>query len=449
VSGKALDKMTTFLIDGREHRLNGERNLFETLKSTYSKREGFCYHPLLENSRSCLLCQIYDEKRKKVVLSCQVIPHEGDRFLTQHEVLTKAKKEVNNLYHQGHDFLCSRCSHQKGCTLKDFFSQPLHQLKEAPKETLAEIKLNDFLGADFSQCIHCSLCTDFEKEHSSRPILLESEKHPQVVGHLDHNYGVNLIDLCPTGCFHLLGESNFNISEIGRDFCRGCDRLCETEVLNDRSQSGLKVIRARAPHGATHWVCDDVNRQWRERLKIPLTRPLKKQDGQWRPYEGVEASGPWHILAPANLPDAMWSLLERWNNSNSQLTLEFYHWPERHEQKGLLRAQYHFYQEQRMKLEEAGLVKPPQQQQKVLLIAPEWIANEKKWSEVLDNVRQFSRKVFVGPSINFELYDIMDELHPIKSYDLMAWSGRNYQNELHLKAGAIVDVDLFEEGTEK
>ncbi len=445
----SLDHSQSFLIDGKEFALPVEGNLYEVLGQNQTRPDGFCYHPLLKNSRSCLLCQVYDERRGKVVLACQVQPGEGDRFLTSHQSLRAAKEEVEDLYYSGHEFSCSRCSHHRRCYLKAVFPQPLEQKTIEHKESLPTIPLSENLSVNFSQCIHCSLCTDFEAEHSSQPILLASEKHPQVVGHFDHNYGVNLIDLCPTGCFQLVSETNFSTNYIEKDFCRGCDRLCEVEVLYDITQSNRKGLRARAPLGSAHLVCDDVNLQWQERLKIPLNRALKKEGTTWRPYEGIETDGPWHIMVPSNLPHEMWKLLDDWVSLNPATSFEFYEWPDRREQKGLLRAQRHFLQEERLKFEERGFVKDANQKQQVALISPEWIGDEKVWQDVLERVQNFSRKVFIGPAMNFDLYEKMDELQPVPAYDLMSWRGRNYQNELHSKVGQTTSVQLFKEVNKK
>lgn len=425
----------TFELDGETLTWREGLSLNEEVKKRSRQAAGFCDHPLIKNSISCLLCQVYDDKNQKVVLACETLPSPGSRYLTRHPSLVQAKKEVEELYKKGHSFSCSRCSHNQNCQLKTSFNQPLVDQSEPSKERFEPIKLNDKIVADFSQCIQCALCTDFEAGHTSSPVLIPSEPHPQVVGQFDHNYGVNLIDLCPTACFSSIGGQVSSSKEIHsyQDFCRGCDRLCEVEVLFEQREKQILPLRARTPELAAHWVCDEVNTQWQNRLKIPLTRTLKKTSEGWRPNQGLAIDGPWHILAPKNLPEEMWSLIDEWARRNKTLSLEFYDWQERSKESGLLRGRKTFEQDSQIKIAQIFESRPAQEKVQVCLIAPEWIGSEREWQEVLDKVSSFPKKAFLGPAINFELYDKMDELIATPSYDQLSWQGRNYQNEGHIK----------------
>lgn len=425
-----------FELDGESISWREDVSLNEEIRKRHPQASGFCDHPLVKNSKSCLLCQVYDEKGQKVILACEVVPTPGGRYSTRHPALNEAKKEVEELYNQGHSFSCSRCSHSLNCQLKGVFNQPLVDKSIHSKERFEKISLNDKIVADFSQCIQCALCTDFEKNHSHSPALIASEPHPQVVGKLDHNYGVNLVDLCPTGCFFPLEGQTTSSKEVEsfHDFCRGCDRLCEVEVIYEQRENQILPLRAKTPELSAHWVCDEVNSQWHKRFKIPLNRSLKKTSEGWRSSDRLSIDGPWHIIAPKNLPEEMWSLLEEWYKRNNNISLEFFEGKERNEEQGLLRSRCSFEQESQLKVESLIKARSPQEKVQVCLVSPEWIPHEKGWQEVLSKVAVFPKKVFMGAAINFDLYEKMDELVAVPSYDELSWRGRNYQNEEHAKA---------------
>ncbi len=426
------ENQLSFYVDGKLIVGNENENLFEAIKNSGFSMPGFCFHPLFESTRKCLLCNVFDEKKTEVISSCLTKPEEGGRYSLYHEELSLSKSEVDSLYQGAHNFSCSQCNHRSRCHLVDEVGNKSVSLEKAPDKG-ETIELSEDLSLNLDQCISCMLCTDFEESVSTVPALSNEGEVVLVVGKLTHNYGVNLLDICPTGCFESGLVSNIQTNVLEADFCRGCDRLCRTEVHYNHSANGLRPIRASSPRRSSFWVCDEVNKPLKYTFKLPLRSLLSKVEGRWLVGDHLSLSENWHFILPDNLPEELWDNLISEVSSltnREDWSYEFIRWPERSTQAGILRSQTIFTQKKKEKVEQLiGEYNGDLGHKKVLLVMPEWIADDTSWKAVMERFNGAKFKAFAGPFMNHEIYDKADSLLPLPPYWEMSWNGTNYQNE--------------------
>ena len=200
--------MISFTVDGKSIECPEGANLMEVLwnqndqglKQPYKRAEvsGFCHHPLIESSKKCLLCSVYDEKTKKLVKACERNVAEADAFLVDDERVSLAREEIKDVYFKGHDFHCTSCKNQGQCHLHGNLGvgHPRKVNQISPQGEMVEsVRLNEFLSLDTQECINCSLCSDFEKAVSDKPALSLMESGLVVNGGIGHN----LVDAISVG----------------------------------------------------------------------------------------------------------------------------------------------------------------------------------------------------------------------------------------------------------
>ena len=71
----------TLIIDGKEVRINGEKNLLELIRKTGVEIPTFCYHSDLSVYSACRLC-IVEIEGMGIVTSCSTPPAEGMKVKT-------------------------------------------------------------------------------------------------------------------------------------------------------------------------------------------------------------------------------------------------------------------------------------------------------------------------------------------------------------------------------
>lgn len=439
--------MITITVDGKSLVAPAGLNLFELLKKS-SDISGFCHHPLLKTSQKCLLCTVYDENQGQFIHACQKSIEEGDVYLLEHEKVKEAKRELESIYFNDHKFHCTNCDNQSLCQYPQNFGEGFPRqsgevellAKEGEKQN--HYRLSDNLHLNLLECIDCGLCSDFERAVSHEPALVQTENGLEVIGGLSHNLGVNLLDLCPTGCFEDKRVATLKTKRVQEDFCRGCDRLCRVEQHLVLGASGLFPIRLSSPKNMAHWLCDEANESFKKSGHLPLSNLLVKREGQWGPgtpdSDLVSLSeGSWHLIVPANLPNEVWECLilnlkKTKNGSNDNVKLSVIEWPNRTQEKELLRQPRNFKQSLRTDLEQlCDLVElvGVSNKENVLLVSPEIIKNQELWDKVVMEVSGYKRKVFAGPSLSYDLYDKVDTLIPLPAYHTLSWSGESYQGE--------------------
>ncbi|MCF8059510.1 MAG: hypothetical protein K9K67_09450 [Bacteriovoracaceae bacterium] len=425
-------EQVSFYVEGKLIVASEGETLFEAINRDSFEIQGYCFHPLFESSSKCLLCNIYDEKRGDVISACRTAPIEGGRYSLYHNDLTLAKKEVDSLYQSSHHFNCTQCDNQSRCRLVNEIGNKGLETSAVPKEDKAH-KLSEELRVNLKQCITCMMCTDFEKSVTEQPALYEEAGEIKVKGEFSHNYGVNLLDICPTGCFESKEILKRKTSVIKKDFCRGCDRLCRTEVHFEEGQNGLRAIRASSPLNSTFWVCDEVNKPIVNNLKLPLRSLLTKKDGSWIHGDYLSTKEPRHLIIPKNLPEELWQYLISNLSSIENVqdwSYEFISWKSRANEVGLMRTEKTFSQEKQNSIQR--LLTPYDgelKEKSVVLIAPEWLPDLIQWSTLLERFKRARHKAFAGAFINAEIYESANTLIPLQPYWEMSWKGKNYQNE--------------------
>lgn len=443
--------MTKVFLDGQEVSLNDNLSLFENLK----QRDlilGFCSHPLIKNDRHCNLCWVYDEGEEGIVRSCEVTPKEGSRYNLHSAIASKAVNESLDSLIQYHQPQCKKCNQKNLCHIKgilkdDSSIRSLERQGEVEKKTYSSQ-----ISFSSEQCISCSLCVKFEENISDSPALIENETGKvSLKTEAKHNYGINLIDLCPTGCFSQKSMTQAQPSFYQKDFCRVCDRLCETESLFLKDFDSHKPFRQRAPQGAAYWLCDEVNNGHKiENLGLPLKSIMKKDGERWTAGELPESSRNWHFVLPENLPTEIWNYLNTLLD-NSQYTFEFIKESPRNSVEGILRQSKAFKQKSRddffernRERERALLTKGSNTE--FFFISPEYLEKGSQFEKNLNQVKS-KKAVWAGFFITPQLLKGVGHIVPLPDYRLLKWDAINYHNELRENDpfGESVHLKLFKD----
>lgn len=383
-------------------------NLFEALHKK-GRVGGYCHHPLLKRSQYCSLCWVWNEGEKKLERACQVEIKEGDRYTENHEEVRGAVKEAEDI------------------------------LKRFKENHFQEDKTHDYSYAvtvNFKDCTRCLLCLDFEESIEAKSIELSGSGDLTLREKADHNYGVNLIPLCPSQCFNEKDVSPVSGDKVVPSFCRGCDRMCETEVHLHRRGQNFEEVFQRAPMHSAYWVCDEVNESFKgKNLGIPLRSALEKKGEEWTMGLLPKLDGDFHFILPENLPgEIITSLSELFQKGQKyNLTYQIFSWKERQHVTGLLRPSYFFeqpeYLEFQEKFSEKNWEEGIDKSKKIYLIAPEWIVDAGAFTQLLKRAGK-QTLYYAGSFYQGEILRFANYLIPLPSYKLLSWNALNYHKEV-------------------
>lgn len=442
--------MISYSVNGKTYHEQNGRNLLESLREKLGEGSkealGFCYQPLLKSSQKCLLCTVYDEKSDQLIRACEYEVREGSSYSLVNDQVKEAMSEIRDVYIKTHSFHCSNCENNGLCDLKNALGTGHPKsASEVLVNNPQTFELNESLSLNMKECIHCGLCCDFEKEFSKESTLTLGDRGQlKVCGDVTHNMGINLLDICPTGCFSdkEVSKSPPNVREA--DFCRECDRLCRIDVILASKGREYRPLRAAPPRHMAHWICDEANTPFKRQTGVRLhSHLIKREAQQWVPIgsdqELPSLSQEWLLLLPSNLPDDLWEyVLDQLaaHKEYGKKSVCFIDWPDRSQENGLLREPRNFMQEQRQRVQEVcevvsldSLAEYQKKVHGVVLIAPETIKSSHLWQEVINLIQGFSQRVFVGPYLLADLYEKVDMILSVPAYSQMSWSGKTYQGE--------------------
>lgn len=419
------------IINGESHKVQEGMPLYEYLVGKDLIQAGYCYHPLLnEEVSSCLLCLIKDEESGQWIPSCKETSKEGKKYSTARGLFNNSKDiledKFENLF-KSHEMNCSSCQNFFRCTLKEIIpgSVPKSEGKRIEKP---KMDLGRGLTLELTHCIDCGICSTFEKVVTDSPAIKFNAGTVEVVDKLDHNMGVNLISLCPTGCFsHRDSYEHLKVKE--QDFfCRGCERLCELRI--GLSGEG-HIVSVKNKDFLASWICDFSLSQIKSNNTMSIFVPYK-MDSELGPIPSSFPSRQkdQHFVLFNGLPDEIYFALDKLFEENDAWTFELINWDDRESEKGLLRKGRNFksLQEEEFKLK---FVKREKQRDiNPYVILSDFIPCEDTLKKALERVQKMKgSKVIAASVVERQLIKSFDFLVPLKPFHFYSWHAVNFNEE--------------------
>jgi hypothetical protein len=313
------------LIDGSAYSLNEGMNLFDELERAGLDVKGVCHHSLLDGREHCRLCLIKDTQSNQLIKSCATSIRQDMSLSFDNREVKDAFEVHRSLILSQHELACSRCAQRGSCTLEsdlnisdrewsdDYFNYRLAKSDDVEK-------LSEELSVNLGKCIDCDKCVVFERSFAKDPSLIRKDGI-ECVGLLDHNMGINLVSLCPTGCFEHKDFSQIENTHIRHDVCRGCDRLCGVDIKRQE----LKNVTIGPK--ADHWICDEASLMLRDQALTSVNLEPVKMDGE----------GPALFIVPYGLDDDHYNWVIRQLAADDNSIWYLFGWPEREKENGFLR----------------------------------------------------------------------------------------------------------------
>ena len=292
--------MPVIEIDGKEIEIAAGATVMDAAHQAGITIPHFCYHKKLSIAASCRMCLVEVEKAPKPLPACATPVTEGMKVQTRSVKAIAAQQGVMEFLLINHPLDCPICDQGGECQLQDTavgYGASASRYSE-PKRVVKEKDLGPLIATDMTRCIHCSRCVRFGQEISGLMELGMAGRgeHTEVMPFLEtqvsHELSGNVIELCPVGA---LTSKPFRYSARSWELSRrksvsphdGLGSHLQVHVKNNRV---LRVVPRENEAINECWIADR-DRYSYEALNSPdrLTRPMLKQDGQWREANWQEA----------------------------------------------------------------------------------------------------------------------------------------------------------------
>ncbi|QDX80863.1 NADH-quinone oxidoreductase subunit G [Denitratisoma sp. DHT3] len=283
-------------IDGKALQVQDGSTIIDAAHQAGTYIPHFCYHKKLSIAASCRMCLVEVEKAPKPMPACATPVTNGMKVFTHSSMAVKAQKGVMEFLLINHPLDCPICDQGGECQLQDLAvgyggAQARY---EEEKRVVPNKDLGPLVSTDMTRCINCTRCVRFTQEIAGFQELGQAfrgdraEIMPFVENTVNSELSGNIIDLCPVGA---LTSKPFRFSARTWELSRrksvsphdgvGANLIVQTKL--DRVYRVLPLEN------------EDVNECWladRDRFSYEalnsdqrLTKPMVKQDGQWREVE--------------------------------------------------------------------------------------------------------------------------------------------------------------------
>ncbi len=203
-------------VDGRDIRIEGERNLLELIRKAHIELPTFCYHSDLSVYGACRLC-IVDIDGMGVVTSCSTQPKAGMVVRTNTAQLRQMRRMYLELLLANHHQGCATCVKSDRCKLQELAVRM--GVTEVRFQTKLEAKpldtSNPSLVRDPNKCILCGDC-------------VRACEEIQGVGAIDFAYRGAATTVAPA-----FGKT---LSDVACVYCGLCASVCPTGAITPRPQ---------------------------------------------------------------------------------------------------------------------------------------------------------------------------------------------------------------------
>ena len=254
----------------------------------------FCYHKKLSIAANCRMCLVEVEKAPKPLPACATPVSAGMIVRTASDKAVKAQKGVMEFLLINHPLDCPICDQGGECQLQDLavgYGKSTSRYEEekrvvVPKDAGPLISMKEM-----TRCIHCTRCVRFGQEVAGVMEfgMLGRGEHSEIttfVGKtVNSELSGNMIDLCPVGA---LTSKPFRYSARTWELSRRKsvsphDSLGANLIVQVKGGKVMRVLPLENDAVNECWI-SDKDRFAYEGLDVAdrLTKPMLKQDGQWR-----------------------------------------------------------------------------------------------------------------------------------------------------------------------
>ena len=315
--------MVNVQVNGTWHRFPKGMRILEALQSIGIEVPHYCYHHKLSSPGNCRMCLVEQglpprpapgqapavdaegylaiQWQPRAVISCSNTVAENMGIRTESLLVREARNGVMEFLLANHPLDCPICDQAGECQLQEFavgYGRGESRFRDQKVKKPKNVDIGPRIRLDAERCILCGRCIRFMNEVAGDPVLGFTDRggfttlavHPD--RRLDHNYGLNTVDICPVGA---LTSTDFR-------FQMRVWFLKETKTIDVNCGTGCNITvwtRDNQIHRVTPRENNEVNSCWMpdsHRLAFHhlhsdarLTGPLVRENDVQRPATWDEA----------------------------------------------------------------------------------------------------------------------------------------------------------------
>jgi len=256
----------------------------------------FCYHRKLSIAANCRMCLVQVEKAPKPLPACATPAMGGMKVFTHSDEAVKAQKGVMEFLLINHPLDCPICDQAGECPLQDLavgYGGSSSRYQEE-KRVVADKNIGPLIATDMTRCIYCTRCVRFGQEIAGIMELGMAGRgeHAEILTFVektvDSELSGNMIDICPVGA---LTSKPFRYTARTWELSRRKsvsphDSLGSNLIVQVKNNRVMRVLPRDNEEINECWL-SDKDRFSYEGLNSEerLTRPMLKQDGEWKEVE--------------------------------------------------------------------------------------------------------------------------------------------------------------------
>ena len=276
--------MVNIEIDGIPLEVDSTKMIIQAADEAGIDIPRFCYHKKLSIAANCRMCLVDVDKSRKALPACATPVTEGMKVFTQSKNAIEAQRGVMEFLLINHPLDCPICDQGGECELQDLsmgYGTGISRFSEN-KRVVKDKNIGSLVNTDMTRCIHCiagikELGATGRGEHMEIGTYIESSLGSELSG--------NIIDLCPVGA---LTSKPFRYKARAWELTAHPsiaphDAVGSNIELHTRRDEVLRVVPRENESLNETWLSDrdrfsylGLNHQQR------ATKPMIKQDGQWR-----------------------------------------------------------------------------------------------------------------------------------------------------------------------
>ena len=218
----------------------------------------FCWHPNLSIAGNCRICVVQPEGKNWVEIACNMPVAEGQRVLTDSELVRAHRKATLQFLTLNHPVDCGICDKAGECLLQDYHFEHNGEasISTIPKvQSTKYVELSPRVVLDNERCILCSRCVRFTREVSGSKALGIKQRGDESLVRASEDgafatdvYSDNVIDICPVGALlsrSFLHKARVWYLEPTKSVCPACARGCNIDIWHRKPEWKLNALDPR------------------------------------------------------------------------------------------------------------------------------------------------------------------------------------------------------------